>query len=174
MRLIGVERFIMKLRTCEIAIDVGVDRVIEIWKDRERFHEWMPCFLRGEQVRGEFGEAGSECSAIFLNGEVIVEERTRVISSELPGEVVSRQGFCELGGDIYFIELEMRILFESVGEGRSRVCLGWHYLRLDEGDGRELGRVNLSSTDFAANGRWLVALKGFAERVGSQDLVSEC
>ena len=154
----------MKQRSCEIEIACDVASAMNAWKGFERFHEWVPCFLRHKQIKGDFWELGSERRAFFLHGEEVYEQCTEVIACDLPRENVSILRFRVEGEAVFFAELKFCFGFEEVGAGRTRVWLCWEYLIKGSGGGEgDLGWVDFHRTDAASYERYLKALKGFVE-----------
>jgi len=59
--------------TCEVEIDLGIERVVELFQDPENIKYWQPGLLKREPISGENGLPGSKARMTIRVGSRDIE-----------------------------------------------------------------------------------------------------
>ena len=148
----------------DIVIACGVDYLVGICMDVEKFKQWTPRFLSMEQVRGGFRETGSETlSYLLLECGVACVQRMVVEKNNLPEEFVAIYSIRDEEGEAYTLNIRSWFGFEILGVSRTRLFVCWEYLDEEKVEELTLGGPISGSIDNSVYDLWLSRFKEYAE-----------
>jgi len=72
--------------TCSIEINLPIDKVVELWKDKNNLKEWQDGFVSRKHISGDPDKPGAKSELIYQQGKRKIELVETIITNNLPHE----------------------------------------------------------------------------------------
>jgi uncharacterized membrane protein len=147
--------------TCQVDIDLPIDRVIQLFDNVDNLKEWQDGFLSHEHVSGVPGETGAVSRFRYQSGKREINLRETIVTSDFPDEFTALYEAKEMTNT-------MSNRFTSLSENSTRYIADIEYIKFNG------FKVKMMATLFPGMFRrqvqkWLDQFKEFCERSGVEE-----
>ncbi len=143
--------------TCEIDINLPIDRVMELWINENNFKEWQDGFIKIDRISGEEGVVGAKSKIYFAQGKRKMELLETIISNNLPEEKSALYEHKHMTNT-------QTTRFQSIGDNQTRYISEVEYLKFNGLMPNLMARL-FSGMFKKQSQKWMNQFKEFAEGV---------